>query len=96
MYSFNEMNVITLLDGCTGTLTCRNVINYNKKFLYDNKLYRPSPLMCFRLQGFTDTDFDKASQVVDDQYLYKQAGNSICVTVVEALYKSLIKCGYLL
>ena len=86
MYSFCEMNTITMLSGICGTLTCRNVINYNKKFWYEQKLYRPSPKMCYRLQGFSDEDFENAKNVVDDTQLWKQAGNSITVDVLEELF----------
>lgn len=93
LYSFCEMNTVTMLEGITGTLTCRNVINYNKKFWHKKKLYRPSPRMCFRLMGFTDYDFLKAKCAVDDKELYKQAGNSIAVPVAQHLVKSLLECG---
>jgi DNA (cytosine-5)-methyltransferase 1 len=39
--------------------------------------------------GFTDSDFDKARAVNSDTQLYKQAGNSIVVNVVEAILKEL-------
>lgn len=38
-----------------------------------------------RLQGFTDAMFDKARVINSDNQLYKQAGNSVTVTVVFAL-----------
>ena len=39
--------------------------------------------------GFDDEDFDKASKVCRNSQLYKQAGNSICVNVLEAVLRSL-------
>ena len=40
--------------------------------------------------GFSDTDFDKAkASGVSDTQLYKQAGNSIVVNVLEAIIKQL-------
>lgn len=91
LYSFGEMDTITMPSGRTGTLTCRNVQNYNKKFLYNKKLYKPSPKMCWLLMGFDENDFIKASQVNDDKALYNQAGNSIVVNVLEAILKELFK-----
>jgi DNA (cytosine-5)-methyltransferase 1 len=44
-----------------------------------DKIRRLTPLECFRLQGFPD-DFKK---VVSDTQLYKQAGNSITVNVIQ-------------
>lgn len=38
-----------------------------------------------RLQGFSDEMFDKARTINSDNQLYKQAGNSVTVTVVFAL-----------
>ena len=89
LYDFNEMDTITTCDGITGTLTCRNVQNFNKKFWYNNKLYRPSPRMCFRLMGFSDEDFDKIQNIGTDSQLWDRAGNSIVVNVVEEIFKNL-------
>ena len=40
---------------------------------------------CWRLMGFDDIDYEKASEVNTKSQLYKQAGNSIVVDVLEAL-----------
>ena len=90
LYSFGEMDTITMPSGRTGTLTCRNVQNYNKKFWYNKKFYKPSPKMCWLLMGFDENDFIKASQVNDDKALYNQAGNSIVVNVLVAILKELL------
>lgn len=50
---------------------------------------------CFRLMGFDDSDFEKAASVVSDTQLYKQAGNSIVVNVVQHIIQALIECGVL-
>lgn len=47
------------------------------------------PLETWRLMGCTDEDFHKASQLVSNTSLYKQAGNSIVVNVLEAIFKNL-------
>lgn len=39
--------------------------------------------------GFDDQDFYKASQVATKQQLYKVAGNSIVVNVLESIFKEL-------
>lgn len=91
LYSFNEMDTITTCDGLTGTLTCRNIQNYNKKFWYNNKLYKPSPRMCWKLMGFTDEDFDKVKNIGTDSQLWDRAGNSIVVNVVEEIFKNLFE-----
>lgn len=40
--------------------------------------------------GFTDTDFDKAQGVNSNTQLYKQAGNSIVVPVLEEIFKQML------
>lgn len=47
-----------------------------------------TPKECFRLMGFDDSAYDKASQVVSNSQLYKQTGNSI---VVDVLYYILVE-----
>lgn len=48
-----------------------------------------TPKECFRLMGFDDGDFEKARKVNSDSQLYKRAGNSIVVNVLEALFTQL-------
>ena len=57
----------------------------------DRRIRRLSPRECWRLMGFSDSDFWKAQSVCSDTQLYKQAGNSICVNVLEAIFKELLK-----
>lgn len=46
---------------------------------------------CWRLMSFSDEDFDKAVLTgMSTTQLYKQAGNSICVKVLEKIFKNLI------
>lgn len=44
----------------------------------------------WRLMGFTDEDFHKAEKVVSNSQLYKQAGNSIVVPVLEGIFKGMM------
>lgn len=39
--------------------------------------------------GFDDQDFERAKKVNSNTQLYKQAGNSIVVDVLEAVFKNL-------
>ena len=48
-----------------------------------------TPKECFRLMGFDDDSFHKAEAVNSNTQLYKQAGNSIVVDVLENLFCSL-------
>ena len=51
-----------------------------------------TPKECWRLMGFEDSDFHKAELVNSNTQLYKQAGNSIGVPVIEYIIKQLLKC----
>ena len=48
-----------------------------------------TPRECWRLQGFPDWAFDKAQAVNSNSQLYKQAGNSVTVNVIEEIAKRL-------
>lgn len=86
------------------TLTTENIPNVielgNEKFY--NFIYKIgeewwlirirklTPRECWRLMGFYDEDFDKAEKVNSNTQLYKQAGNSIVVNVLEEIFKQMI------
>ena len=54
------------------------------------RIRRLTPKECFRLMGFKDEQFDKAKQAgISDTQLYKQAGNSIVVDVLEQIMDNL-------
>ena len=59
--------------------------------LTDHGVRKLTPRECWRLMGFTDSDFDKARAVCSDTQLYKQAGNSIVVQVLEGILKKLVE-----
>ena len=50
-----------------------------------------TPKECCRLQGWTDDYFERAEFVNSDSQLYKQAGNGVTVTVIEAMARKLGK-----
>lgn len=55
------------------------------------RIRKLTPKECWRLMGFDDEDFEKAEKVNSNTQLYKQAGNSICVPVLESIFKNLLK-----
>lgn len=58
----------------------------------ENNSYRLlTPLECWRLMGFSDEDYYRAMTVTSRTQLYKQAGNSIVVPVLEEIFKELLK-----
>lgn len=54
------------------------------------KIRKLTPKECWRLMGFDDSDFDKAAKVNSNSQLYKQAGNSIVVNVLEKILENLL------
>ncbi|MGQ7663597.1 DNA (cytosine-5-)-methyltransferase [Streptococcus suis] len=53
------------------------------------RIRKLTPRECWRLQGFPDWVFDKAQAVNSNSQLYKQAGNSVTVNVIEAIARRL-------
>ena len=49
-----------------------------------------TPKECYRLMGFDDIDYEKASKVISNTQLYKTAGNSIVVNVLEGILGELL------
>ena len=53
------------------------------------RIRRLTPKECLRLQGWQDDRIEKVLTIQSDAQLYKQAGNGVTVTVVEAIGKRL-------
>ena len=49
------------------------------------RIRKLTPKECWKLQGFTDEQFNKAAAVNSNSQLYKQAGNAVTVNVVEEI-----------
>ena len=74
--------------GCSTSSAAVLISEDGKNYLKIRKL---TPLECWRLMGFDDEDFYKAKNAgISDTQLYRQAGNSIVVKVLEALFKKLL------
>lgn len=61
--------------------------------IYDGiRIRKLTALECWRLQGFTDEQYRKAeNDGVSQTQLYKQAGNSVTVNVIDAIIKSVLR-----
>lgn len=71
---------------------CLTQPNHNSQRLFDGlRIRKLTPKECWRLMGFDDEDFEKASKVNSNTQLYKQAGNSIVVNVLESIFKNLFR-----
>jgi len=57
------------------------------------RIRKLTPRECWRLMGFDDEDFDNAAKHTTDTQLYKQAGNSIVVNVLMAIFRNLLLGG---
>lgn len=63
---------------------------FNPYYKNNLRIRKLTPKECWRLMGFDDKDFEKASQVCSNTQLYKQAGNSIVVNVLVAILNNLL------
>ena len=90
---FNPYNAAEVKDiahtqtsNCGGSTSSATVYKKNSKF----KIRKLTPKECWRLMGFSDQDFNKAKTTgLSNTQLYKQAGNSIVVPVLEEIFKNL-------
>lgn len=72
--------------GVSKTITTNGI-----QCVYSNSVIRKiTPKECWRLMGFNDEDFERAAKVCSNTQLYKQAGNSIVVNVLEEILKELL------
>lgn len=65
----------------------KTINNVNEIPLRIRKL---TPKECWRLMGFVDKDYDNAQKTNSASQLYKQAGNSICVSCLENIFQDLL------
>lgn len=69
-----------------------NYSNGNAQIMQNYRIRKLTPKECWRLMGFTDEEFQKAQDAgVSNSQLYKQAGNSIVVDVLEYIFRNLLK-----
>lgn len=79
------------IQGLCPTLVTPTGGHHEAKIMDKSRVRRLTPREYWRLMGFSDSDFDKAQAVNSNTQLYKQAGNSIVVNVLEAVLKELFK-----
>ena len=79
-----------------------DILDVNEKFavafvepngeVHIGRIRKLTPRECWRLQGFTDEQFDKARATgLSDSRLYKMAGNAVTVNVISAIGKIIKK-----
>lgn len=80
-----ECEQIRSIDG--NSTSSAVLIQYN-----DYRIRKLTPRECYRLMGFSDEDFDKVKSVgISDTQCYKQAGNSIVVNCLMAIFTNMFK-----
>lgn len=72
--------------GVSNTLT---TVQKDNTILENQRIRKMTPRECWRLMGVKDQQFDKLHDICNTQ-LYKLAGNSIVVNVLEAVFRSLL------
>lgn len=79
-------------DGIACTIATNDFYNpnYLVSLILPYKIRKLTPKECWRLMGFNDEDFEKAAKVNSKTQLYKQAGNSIVVNVLMAIFNNLV------
>lgn len=82
-----------------GGTVCHTIMSSNqelykleRKEMESYRIRRLTPLECWRLMGFSDEDFRaaEADEINSDTQLYAQAGNSIVVNVLEAIFGEML------
>lgn len=89
---------VHVIDKYAYTITCKQVRSPNSGVIaLRNGTYRYlTERECWRLQGYTDEDFNNALKVHPGKFgcmngaLYKQAGNSIPVPIFESIFRKMI------
>ena len=76
------------------TVTAMIITDENGNF-FVGYIRRLTPRECFRLQGFTDEQFNKVKAIgMSDSRLYKMAGNAVSVPVITAIGEQLKRIFY--
>lgn len=97
--SYDEQNGYIRQDGCVGNVWNKNSISpaimtmqgggREPMIISDLRIRKLTPRECWRLMGVKDKQFDRLHDLSNTQ-LYKLAGNSIVVDVLEAIFKNLL------
>lgn len=77
-------------DGVCPTLTTMTGGHRQPKiYLGDKGVRKLTPRECWNVMGFDNNAFDKVKGKLSNTQLYKQAGNTICVPCLEAIFSKL-------
>lgn len=75
-----------------GTTNCISTVQKDNYVVEKNiRIRKLTPKECWRLMGFNDYDFEKVRTINSNTQLYKQAGNSIVVNVLEKILIEILR-----
>jgi DNA (cytosine-5)-methyltransferase 1 len=78
-------------NGLCPTLTTMTGGYRQPKILLGDRVRRFTPRECWRVMGFKDREIDLVRPHMSDAQMYKQAGNTIVVNVLEAIFREMFK-----
>ena len=91
-YGNDQMNRYYDPIGISPTITVVSGGGREQKIIDNYRIRKLTPLECWRLMGFQDEHFQRATDAgISNSQLYKQAGNSIVVDVLEHIFMNLFK-----
>ena len=88
---FESRNRVYSVEGCFTTLQTSK--DFNTWIVIEYRIRKLTPLECLRLMDVDDEDAYKMLAVNSETQVYKQAGNSIVVAVMVAIFKNLFLGG---
>lgn len=88
---FESRNRVDSVEGCFTTLQTSK--DFNAWIVIEYRIRKLTPLECLRLMDVDDEDANKMLAVNSETQVYKQAGNSIVVAVMVAIFKNLFLGG---
>lgn len=91
--SFESSNRVYSIEGLAPTIDTCTGGNRQTKILVNYRIRKLTPLECLRLMDVDDEDAYKMLAVNSETQVYKQAGNSIVVAVMVAIFKNLFLGG---
>lgn len=83
---FEEIRRVYSPAGLSPTITAKKGGHHEIKIMVDTGIRKLTPLECWRLMDFDDEDFHKAEAIESNTQLYAQAGNSIVVNCLVAIF----------
>lgn len=88
--TFGQVDNVYDIKGLSPTLTTMQGGNRQPK-IYGEKIRKLTPFECLRLMGLNDNQIERIKKSDNsNSQLYKQAGNSIVVQVLQAIFKELL------